>query len=47
MNYPEYKTCDHEDESDCNEEHNPMPGYEHHHYGCECGGCIEWYRSLK
>lgn len=31
----------------CQKEHNPLPGYERHHYGCDCDGCIEWYRSLK
>ena len=50
MKYPEYKICEHdenEDMDECQEEHNPFPGYEHHHYGCECDGCLDWYRSLK
>lgn len=28
-------------------EHNPLPGYEHHLYGCGCDGCMRWYWSLK
>lgn len=32
---------------ECFKEHNPNDEYETHHYGCECEGCIEWYRSLK
>lgn len=47
--YPHIKTCplSEEDEAECLEEHNPLPDYEDHHYGCECEGCLEWYRSLK
>lgn len=47
--YPHIMICTVFDDpdSDCQTEHNPLPGYEDHHYGCECDGCIEWYRTLK
>ena len=45
---PYIAICTHDDdEEECPKEHNPLPGYEHHHYGCECDGCVRWYRSLK
>ncbi len=43
--YPHIDVCKNPEE--CPKEHNPDDGYETHHYGCECDGCIEWYRSLK
>lgn len=46
--YPQIKTCPFgpDDEAECLEEHNPLPGYEEHHYGCECEGCVQWYWLL-
>lgn len=32
---------------ECQEEHNPLPGYEDHHYGCDCDGCLRWYWTMK
>lgn len=43
--YPQFDIC--EDIEQCKKEHNPHEEYETHHYGCECEGCLEWYRSLK
>lgn len=47
--YPQYDICTHteEEEQECMKEHNPLPGYEDHHYGCECSGCVQWYWLLK
>jgi hypothetical protein len=40
--------CPYEDpDLNCTEEHNPLPGYENHHYGCDCWGCMRWYQKLK
>lgn len=48
MTDPQLLLCEHDDE-ECYEEHehNPNPHYANHLYGCDCDGCIEWYRSLK
>lgn len=47
--YPHILICDNDESEDCfaEHEHNPNPQFGAHVYGCECGGCIEWYRSLK
>lgn len=45
--YPQLIVCEDDDTCPGDHEHNPLPGYEHHVYGCECDGCIRWYRSLK
>ena len=49
LNYPQVILCPDRlnEESDCQVEHNPIPGYEDHHYGCECDGCCRWYWALK
>lgn len=47
MTYPCILICPHHGDEDCDVEHNPLPGYEYHHYGCECDGCVRWYWSLK
>jgi len=45
--YPTVLICPIVDtDEECSEEHNPLPGYEDHHYGCECSGCVEWYWLL-
>lgn len=46
MRYPTVKVCTVPKEEECHEEHNPLPGYEDHHYGCECDGCMQWYWLL-
>ena len=37
------KPCYTPDSANCDELHNDNG----HHYGCECDGCMEFYRSLK
>ncbi len=36
-----------DEENNCQIEHNPLEGYEDHHYGCDCDGCVQWYWLLK
>lgn len=46
--YPQVLRCPlgNVEEDECGVQHNPEPGYEDHHYGCECDGCVRWYWLL-